>query len=151
MGYELKINIGTLGKVQKKALIDIDGNYVKNEEDRFIYTDNNECWFYVFATVDLCKIYDSATYALAMKYQKSRKLIGEGNDVEYYYYDNNSSAIIEDACGSKWNPVPLKDVVKALRKDVKTDEYRRFKWAYELCKSMLKTDGEEKFVMFYGH
>ena len=44
----------------------------------------------------------------------------------------------------------MKTVITALEKDAANDDYRRFKWALALLKSM-KDDPENIKVMLFGH
>lgn len=150
MGYETKLVIGEEGftsdEIKRGELVIEDGEayrqYIKDEYDNFVRTGKKETYFSVIATIDLCKCgYDSAISEIDFK----------NNDESHfwYYYDGNEKTV-NDCYGDKSKPVSIGEVVKALEKDVKNSDYRRFKWALDMLKSMESSDPSLK-VMFYGH
>lgn len=125
MGYETKLIIG----------IAVD-----------IFHDLKEGFYFdKYAEIDLCKMgYDSNIANIP-------NIFNQGT-IPYYYADDGNTQISEDYYGGKLKPIDINIVIKALRKDVKKDDYRRFKWALDLLTSMQKNaENEEITVMFYGH
>lgn len=152
MGYETRLIIGRAGtpsdEIKTGELTISDGEayrpYLKDEFGRYIKTGRTEVYFMEYASIDLCKCgYDSEISKIDWKNT-------DKNIFWYYYGSDGNTPIIEDCYGGKSEPVPIKDVIAALEKDVESSEYRRFKWALALLKSM-DDDSEELTVMFYGH
>lgn len=65
---------------------------------------------------------------------------------------DQDDAIVEDKRGNRMKPIPIDDVIAALEKDVKRDNYRPAVWALSLLNKM-QTDaitGEAFSVMLYS-
>ncbi len=121
MGYETKLIVG-----QESGI---------NESPK---------WFDIYAEINLCKCgYGSYIHAL----ESSHK----GEPLVYWYGYDGNERITEDRYGEKPLPLPLKDVLGALRKDAKHDSYRRFKWAIALLEEMDKEENFDKTVLLYGY
>lgn len=167
MGYELKMRVGWLGspsrelKHETKLVLDEDKTRawfpaVKKGKDEFVYTGRTERYFIESAKLDLCKIYDSETYKLAMLAKIKNPAKCKTVYVWSGDYEKNES---EDCYGEGFRPVSLAAAIKALEADVKvldfaggTEPYHRFVWALDLLKAMHKRPGGFKHVvLFYGH
>jgi len=125
MGYETKLLIG--------------------KETNQAYDEST--WFQIYAMVDLCKPgYDSEIFKIDSE--------NKTPDVKQWYWyaptGDDNIGVTEDRYGAKPKPVPLTDVIHALRLDMQGDDYRRFKWAMALLESMAD-DNEELSVLFYGY
>jgi len=125
MGYELKLKIGTLGKA-----------FLKNEKP---------C-FFTEITIDLCDCGKSNIAKLAQDSFSAKAL------PKVRWYEGNET-ITEDVCGDKPSPVPLAEIIKALKQDIKTDDYRRYKWALATLEAVVKHDHwqNEFTAIFEGH
>lgn len=127
MGYETQLIIG--------------------EDTGQSYSDDG-IFFMVHATVDMCKMGDSALFNLPWVNKTPEK-------EKWYWYSptgDGDTSYSEDRYGDIPRPVPLADVVNALREDVEKSDYRRFKWALALCESMMKEPGGERFsVLMWGY
>lgn len=139
MGYELYMKVG------KVPEIDI----LKNKE--------GQLWFEEEIVIDLCKCGDSNVGRLAIKHLLRKKPL-------LYWYENESDKeVTEDSYGDKPTPIPTKEVIEALRKDVLVLDlvygdndrpYRRFEWALALLEAIDKRDNGKKkefCVIFNGH
>jgi hypothetical protein len=151
MGYETKLFIGKSchsGKEVKKGdLVLEEGEaykpYLKDDKGNYIHTGREEIYFMVYATIDLCKCgYDSEVLKLDWRNKES-------DSVVWYFY-NGSEETREDLYGESSKPIKIQEVLGALKKDAKKDDYRRFKWAISLLESMVN-DSEDLEVLFYGH
>jgi hypothetical protein len=109
MGYEIKMYVGTVCNTRLKVKTNEEGRYLYDDKGQLVHTDITESWFNDYASIDLCKIYESNTEKLISKYKNK--------DVkrEYYRYEANKT-ITTDAYGEKWSPIPLKEVIKTLKK-----------------------------------
>lgn len=121
MGYETKLLVGKVCKGIDEA---------------------GAVFFMIYAQVDLSK---TGSYSHVSKLAAHHK----GNPTVYWYFDGNTRET-EDGYGDKPIPLPIGTVLEALQKDVKTDDYRRFKWAMALLEAM-KDDKEQLSVLLYGH
>ncbi len=116
--------------------------YLKDKAGDIELTSKKITWFRIYATVDLCKCgYESNIHNIDH--------INKDESHFWYWYDGNGETS-KDCYGDKLKPIPIKEVVEALRKDTKKDDYRRFKWALALLESM-QNDKEDLTVLFYGH
>ena len=133
MGYELYMKVGRI----------------------YEGTIQEKIWFSEDCVIDLMKCYDSNVGRLA-----GENLFTKGEPVLFWY--ENDQAQTEDCYGGKPRPIPTKEVIEALRKDVKVlldhgDSnlpYRRFEWALALLEAIEnRDDGEKKefCVIFVGH
>ncbi len=157
MGYELKLKIGHLMvarpeyKRQEKYVLDGDYAYrpmLKDDNGKFIPSGRTESTFLQVAMLNLCKIYDSNTYALAMKSKVKTK---EPKHVIKWFVDANNETDT-DNYGDRFKTISLNLVIAALEKDVKQfPEYRRFHWALGLCKAIQENDPEDLMVLFEGY
>lgn len=104
-------------------------------------------YFMVYATIDMCKMgYDSAVYDLPWKNENP-------DDEMWQWYaptGDGNTAVCEDRYGDYPQPVPIADVVEALRADMKVSDYRRDRWAMALLESMVN-DSENLSVLLWGH
>lgn len=131
MGYELKIKIGRVGN------------------PRPISRKENRTTFLTDITIDLvCCGEDSNITKLA---EQSFSVYAQPK-VQYFKGDE---AINEDSYGSVPSLVPLDKVIEALKKDIKKEDYRRFRWALATLESVAKTDNgnpmKEFSAIFVGH
>lgn len=128
MGYETQLLIG-----------EDTGNSYNNDGD----------YFMVHAVVDMCKMGNSELFNLPW--------VNKTPDVKKWYWysptGDGDTVCTEDRYGDKPQPVPLEDVVNALRRDIEADDgYRRLHWALALCEAMLKQPGGEGFtVLMWGY
>jgi len=128
MGYETQLLIG--------------------EDTGHSYSDDGD-YFMVHAVVDMCKMGNSELFNLPW--------VNKTPEVKKWYWyspvgDGNTS-YSEDRYGDHPRPVPLTDVVDALRCDILTDDrYRRLHWALALCEAMLEKQGGKSFsVLMWGY
>jgi len=137
MGYELYMKVGQVHGT----------DILKNKK--------GQLWFSEECVIDLSKCGESNVGRLAGNYMISSK--GE----PFLYWYENDKEVTEDSYGSKPTPIPTKEVIKALRKDVKVLDhgnndrpYRRFEWALALLEAIDKRDNGKKkefCVIFNGH
>jgi hypothetical protein len=136
MGYELYMKVGRVYEGTR--------DLTKKEK-----------WFREDCVIDLMKCHESNVGRLA-----GENLFTKGKPVLYWY--ENDQAQTEDPYGGKPRPIPTKEVIEALRKDVKVllDHgdcilpYRRFEWALALLEAIEnRDDGKKKefCVIFNGH
>jgi hypothetical protein len=162
VSYELKMKVGWLGhsdpehKREERLKVEEDGKsawfpLVKDAHGDFIPTGRTEQHFIEVASVDLCKIYDTATYEVAVKSLIDGKKTANVKNVIKWF--SGKEELSEDCYGAMPTAVPLKKVIAALRKDVQADDYRRFKWALALLESIEATQegNREMVVLFYGY
>ena len=150
MGYEVKIIIGCLGTSGKKAareeapVIDCDTlyyPYLRGEDGGVVYTNTIETYFMSYAEIDLCKIGDAEIGKVLT--------VNKGDSEIYWYGADGNTRIHSDCYDDKPNVASVADCIKALEVDVKNDDYRQFKWALALLKSMK---GENDVcVIWCGH
>ena len=124
MGYEVKLIVG----VRTDQV-----NYKKPEQN----------WFHVYAEIDLSKIGTCPLEKLMFENQTKKPVV-------FWYGTDGNTTITEDRYGESYLPIPIKLVVKAVEKCVAGDDYRRFKWALALLKSM-QGNTEDISVVAYGH
>jgi len=125
MGYETKLIIG------------------KKSETRYGSEPSN--YFSVYAEVNLCKC--GKCNLLDREYGFSN-----GKPLVYWYADDGNTRMTKDRYDSMPIPIPIEDVIKALKKDIKEGSYRRFHWALSLLLTMRETnEGEELSVLFFGY
>lgn len=126
MGYETQLLIGR----DTKNSFEDEGTY-----------------FQVYANVDMCKMGNSKVLDLNWR--------NETPEVNHWYFyapaGDGNTTITEDRYGDIPKPVPLKQVVEALRADCEKDTYRRFKWALALCEAMLADGGEDLSVLLWSY
>ena len=150
MGYETKLIIGQSGHTDKECargdLIIEDGEayrpYLKDENGRLIETGTDETYFSVYAIIDLCKCGSDSEISKIDCWNK--------DDSRFWYWYDGGEKRVEDHYGDKPKPVPIKTVIAALEKDLKNDDYRRFKWALSLLRGMAD-EKESITVLFFGH
>jgi hypothetical protein len=125
MGYETKLLIGISSPFSKQA------------------SDRKETYFQIFATLDLCKCgYPSKLHELP-------RVNTDENHCWFWYGGDEEQR--ENLYGEQLKPVPVRDVLEALKADmVQEPNYRRFKWARALLESMVD-DQENLEVLLYGH
>jgi len=135
MGYELYMKVGNVHQ----------SDILKNEK--------GQRWFSEECVIDLSKCGESNVGKLAGDYMTKGKAL-------LYWYENDKE-VTEDACGGKPTPIPTREVIEALCKDVKVLDhgnndrpYRRFEWALALLEAIDKRDNGKKkefCVIFNGH
>ncbi|MCP4976774.1 MAG: hypothetical protein GY931_11485 [Maribacter sp.] len=130
MGYETTLLIG---KTSASTLCHTPGFHSKVS------------FFSIYATIDLYRC-GSDSHILKV----DRINISE-DTVYYWYYDGLDAPKYEDRYGDKLKPVPISVVINALRKDVKQDDYGRYKWALALLRSMERDKEDNIGVLLYGH
>lgn len=151
MGYETKLIIGTSSRNSEDEYVYGDfviengepyRPFLKDDNGDVVKTGNRQTYFMVMATVDLCKCgHKSNIHKLDR--------VNKDESHQWFWYEKND-IVVEDCYGDKMKPVPISDLIEALKLDIANDEYRRFKWALALLESM-KGDRENITVMLYGH
>jgi len=151
VGYETKLLIGRSSDMTDnehqlgQPEIDCDTiykPYLKDDKGNYLLTGRKRTWFQIYATLDLCKCGGESSV--------SKIEIENKDELHFWYWYSGSDDTSEDCYGTKLKPVPIKEVVDALREDVKESEYRRFKWALALLEAM-QDDSEGLSVLLYGH
>jgi hypothetical protein len=152
MGYETKLIIGRSGmasdEIERGDMIVEEGEryrpMLKDEKGNFVKTGRKVTYFMVYAEIDLCKCgYSSAIHKL------DRVNKDESHFWEWYSTGYGNDELTQDSYGDKPKPLPIPVVLEALEEDAKDSDYRRFKWAIALLKSMQDDDNLK--VMLYGH
>lgn len=105
-------------------------------------------FFMVYATIDLCKLGNSALFDLPWENKTP-------DEASWYWYpptSDGNTIVSEDPYGDIPQPVPIADVISALEEDVANDDYRRLHWALGMLKAMqAEARGEELSVLLWGH
>lgn len=153
MGYETKFIIGV--RCQKSDELKLHKNLRLDGDKQSAYrpmclrngkpikTGKKSTYFMIYATIDLSKCsYDSQI----MKLNRENK-----NENDYVYFYQGDTLIKTDLYDSYMNPIPIADVIAALEIDYENDDYRRYRWALDLLKSMNIDANNEIEVLFYGH
>jgi len=102
-------------------------------------------FFQVYAAIDLCKCVESNLLKMENVLTHSTKVFwfppsGDGN-----------TPVTEDRYGKEPKLISITDAISALKRDVATSDYRRFKWALALLESMYKSSEEDLLILLYGH
>jgi len=130
MGYELKIKIGRVGNT------------------RPIPRKENRTSFLADITIDLACCGDSNIAKIAEESFRADAY------PKMFWYEGDER-ITEDACGSEPSLVPLEKIIEALKKDIKKEDYRRFRWALATLESVAQLDNgnpmKEFNAIFIGH
>lgn len=152
MGYETRLLIGESSKSSGNEIkcgewVYKDGEayrpLLKDEKGHYINTGRRRTYFMVYAMIDLCKCGVGSKLHTLNRVNK--------DELHYWFWYAGGNEMIEDSYCEKLKPVPIKDVLEALRKDMSSDnKYRRFKWAYALLKEM-SNDPEELTVLLEGY
>jgi len=106
-------------------------------------------YFMITATLDMGKC--SRSNLLLLPWENRTPEI---NKWEFYSPAGEpDTSIIEDRYGNLLQPVPLDDIIKALEKDVRRDNYRPAVWALSYLNKMRDDSitNETFSVMLYGH
>lgn len=158
MGYEIKMIVGKTGLAmpewkRSNRRYEDDSGYEPERDDKgnIVYTGRNEHWFQVMAMIDLCKLGyqdDPLNRIIAQSHKHAKDTTK--TDVWFYYADDGNTHINEDHYGAAMSPVPVKDVLAAMKQSADATKYRRLIWAIALLESM-STDPEDLEVMFFGH
>ena len=165
MGYETTILIGKTGldmpeHEKDTSLQYADGSghpHKRDDNGDFVPTGRTTHYFSVYATIDLSKCgYDSEISALEKRAHELAK--AHPSDVYYHYYRSDGNTETKEDCyGSPFYPVPIGDLLEAVRSDTETSAdqnggtpYRRFAWALALLESMA-SDPDELQAVFYSH
>jgi hypothetical protein len=158
MGYETKLIIGKASQASPEwALSDQlykDGSGfepLRDAKGNILHTGRTEHWFQIMAMVDLCKL-GHADDSLNRLLHQSHKTAKEQNKAHvYYFYDSDGNTQVkEDRYGDGMWPVPIKDVLDAMKASEGAQTYRRLVWAIALLEAMVK-DSENLQVLFYGY
>jgi hypothetical protein len=158
MGYEVKLYIVQPSGSKEKISI------LKNEVYNAYFSSSGCSWYgympdgdtridlpppslelsysSVIAMVALCKPgYDSNIYKLMSSSPVTDSYFLLGNKMVYF-----------DSYGEGMRESSVKDVISALKKDIKEEPYRRFTTALGLLKTITpKAYGKDTKVLFYGH
>lgn len=136
MGYETTILIGNSHGVKLDAK-----DY---SESPPVDLGFKSTYFMIYAQVDLCKMgYDGEFHKHLPKWKNK-----DASHKWEFVFDGNS--LYEDLYGESFTPQPIETVLSVLKKEAKTDSYRRIGWAIALLEAM-KDDPEELTVLCYGH
>jgi hypothetical protein len=156
MGYETKLIIGKSTGVQwderekdkTKPYSDGSGFEDKVGKDgNPVLTGRKGTFFQVFMELDLCKMGSGPLSSLQSETVSRAKANGK-QFFEFYGSTDGNHAVCEDRYGDPLWPVPLAEVLHALRQE--DASYRRVKWAVALLEAMAdEPEGVE--VMFFGH
>lgn len=155
MGYESKLYIGELHEAEDVYVEDEnaeDGSgYPKDENGDLIPTGKKERWLNIFGMIDLCKCGSESKW-LKIVSEFSQEI---DENVYPFIFEEGDIQIKEDKYGDKLIPVPLEEVLIALKDDNKRGNYRRFKWAIAMIESILDgyTDRTQcdLVALHYGH
>ena len=162
MGYELKMKVGWLGGREvehaRQDKPELDGNsvwfpYIKDAKGDYVPTGRTQQYFFEVASVDLCKIYDTATAKVASDAFLSKQERENAKNV-VKWFDGPNTDTCEDSYGDIPTPIALGKVITALKKDVKVliddKPYRRFVWALALLEAVASTnEGKREFVVLF--
>src|SRR6056300_1619363 len=132
MGYESKLYIGELHKIEDCYKEDKenpfeDGSgfpYLKDENGDLIPDGNKEQWLHLFGMIDLSKCGNCKLLEVVSEFRQEL----DDNLYPFIFGSDGNTQIKEDCYGDKLVPVPLTEVLVALKEDAKRDDYRRFKW-----------------------
>jgi len=158
MGYEIKCFIGKSGQASpewalsdKRYKDDSGFEPLKDAKGNTLYTGRTEHWFQIMAMVDLCKLgyQDDALNRLIHQSHKTAKDAIKTN-VYYFYGEDGNTQVKEDRYGDGMWPVPVKDVLEAMKSVEDAQTYRRLVWAIALLEAMAK-DPANLQVLFYGY
>ena len=110
---------------------------------------DGDIYFLVYATIDMCKI--GPSQVLGLPWRNTDPSVSWVHSHCKYDPDNDTR---EDCYGDRPRPVPVGDVLFALRQDMAGDAdyagYRRHRWACSLLAAMAN-DSEDLQVLVYGH
>ena len=104
-------------------------------------------YFQIYAHVDMCKMGNSSLFDLPWVNNTPEKN-------KWYFYPvcgDGETMVTEDCYGELLRPVPITDAIHALEKDIDNNDYRRFKWALALLKTMQEDSPEGLSVLMYGY
>lgn len=160
MGYEIKLIIGRSGhtgdewKMSTRRYADDSGfEPEKDANGNIVTTGRKEIYFQVMAELDLCKLgyEDNELNRLIKKSHDAAKAVSK-TTVWYFYGPDGTESTKEDRYGDPMAPVPLKEVLAAMKQHEDASSYRRLKWAIALLEEMAKDgDADELQVLFFGH
>lgn len=154
MGYETKLIIGTASterdEVETLEPITENGEsyspYKKDSNGNLVLTGRKEIWFDVYVEINLCK----CGYTSNIRNIKSDNR--DKNKFWFFYGSDGNTKITKDRYDDIFKPVDIEEVINALEKDAKSSDYRRFKWALSLLKSMKESrGGDDLKVILYGY
>ena len=159
MGYEIRIIVGKrclspspeIAVDETKPYKDGSGfEPLRDEKGDYVYTGRNEQWFDAMAGVELCKLGhqdDALNRLIQASFQKAKD---KKDHVIYFYGIDGNIKQTEDRYGAKMWPVPVTEVLEAMKQTESTATYRRLQWAVALLEEMAK-DPDQLEVLFYGH
>ena len=129
MGYETELLIGSKSSLTGK--------------DRL--TGKDVTWFEIFATIKLCEC-DLDSNLLALDRVNKDK-----NWSLFWFGSDGDERITTDKYDDRLQPVPIMDVINALKSDLKIEDYNRFRWALSLLESMQNNEYKNITVLLYGY
>lgn len=128
MGHEIELVVGLVHKE----------TYYGDE------TTKGKDWLQVFANVDMRK----------PGYSSNLRRLNDATKATsvhlYAIMGDGDTSVVEDRYGAELTPIPIQDVINALRMDAKTDNYRRIHWALALLEAMV-IDNENFSVVLWGY
>jgi hypothetical protein len=157
MGYELKMYVGKPGqrgaeleRDKSKPFADGSGyDWKRDAQGKPVPTGRTEVYFMVYAMIELSKIGYSGDPLNRLVSEYFGKANAEAATVHYFYGADGNLAIKEDRYSAKMWPIPLAEVLEAMKASRKAEPFRRIEWAIALLEAMAN-DGEMA-VMFFGH
>ena len=133
MGYEVKVLIGTVSR----------------------FDNQTPTWFSTVATYDLCKVdLFEMTEGINCSGAKllARNELMEAPIPIYYYADDGNTKIFEDCYDKKLVAFESEILLEELKRQAKTNDYRRFPPLIAMLESLLAVWGKEKlYVVLFGH
>jgi hypothetical protein len=161
MGYETRLIVG---KATDQKMPEFERDLTKPYDDGSGFekkkdADGNDIptgrtiqWFHNMAEVDLAKMGEGPLSDLHDRYVKFAK-DAPAVAWEVYGFTDGNHAVTEDCYGDPLTPVPIAEVLAALKKEnsiAGQNKYRRVLWAIALLEAMVD-DPEGLSVLFYGH
>jgi hypothetical protein len=124
MGYEVKIFVGQV--------------HVGQQRDKL------GSWFQVWGMFDIRKpSYESRICKLALD--------GDTGAPIYFYGLDGNTEVTHDCYDKRLKAISLQSAYDALVEDSKDDDYRRYRVAADLLRSVLDNSGGQMSVVLYGY
>lgn len=112
------------------------------------YVSEKKKYFSAEVTIDLCKLGNSAIDNLP-RINKTPEVF------EWKFFamcGDGNTPVLNDGYDIKLQPVPLSDVITAIKQDMLNTDYRRLKWALSTLEAIEKDSRPNEFsVLIYGH